>query len=162
MEMDRLPLNLVVGLGLALCSTAPSPAAESARSSPKDTHAYSRPAIPGDKAGPSSHVAKQQVVKAVSSQVDIVKVVDAVVNNTDPNLTNTDTFNDGEISIAVNPLNSKEITMTAFSGSWGVDAPVWHSTDGGHDMEEVVHGAVSARRGGDLRVPVRSDHRLRQ
>ncbi len=32
-----------------------------------------------------------------------VFIVDVVVNNTDPNLTNTDTFNDGETSITVNP-----------------------------------------------------------
>jgi len=59
-------------------------------------------------------------------------VVDAVVNNTDPTLTNTDTFNDGETSIAVNPESPGEIVMTAFSGSWGANAPLWHSTDGGN------------------------------
>jgi hypothetical protein len=63
--------------------------------------------------------------------VNIVKVIDAVVNNTNPNLTNTDTFNDGEVSIAINPLNPNEITMSAFSGSWGANAPLWHSTDNG-------------------------------
>ena len=59
-------------------------------------------------------------------------IVDAVVNNTDPNLTNTDTFNDGETSIAVNPESPGEIVITAFSGSWGANAPLWHSTDGGN------------------------------
>jgi len=54
------------------------------------------------------------------------------VNNTDPNLTNTDTFNDGETSITVNPANPDEIVVTAFSGSWGAHAPLWQSTDGGH------------------------------
>jgi hypothetical protein len=71
------------------------------------------------------------VTPLVTGPVNIVKVIDAVVNNTNPNLTNTDTFNDGEVSIAINPLNPNEITMTAFSGSWGVNSPLWHSTDNG-------------------------------
>jgi hypothetical protein len=64
--------------------------------------------------------------------VPSVFIVDTVVNNTDPNLTNTDTFNDGETSITVNPENHDEIVVTAFSGSWGTHAPLWHSTDGGN------------------------------
>jgi hypothetical protein len=59
-------------------------------------------------------------------------MVDVVVNNTDPNLTNTDTFNDKETSITVNPAHPNEIVVTAFSGSWAADAPLWHSTDGGN------------------------------
>ena len=58
-------------------------------------------------------------------------IVDAVVNNSDPNLTNTDTENDGETSIAVNPANQAEIVITAFSGDWGTNTPLWHSTDAG-------------------------------
>jgi len=53
------------------------------------------------------------------------------VNNTNPTLTNTDIFNDGETSIAVNPANPDEVVITAFSGGWGATAPLWHSTDGG-------------------------------
>jgi hypothetical protein len=60
-----------------------------------------------------------------------VHIVDVVVSNTNPTLTATDTFNDGETSIAINPLNPQEIVITAFSGSWGANAPLWHSTDGG-------------------------------
>jgi hypothetical protein len=71
------------------------------------------------------------VTPLVTGPVNIVKVVDAVVNNTNPNLKNTDTFSDGEVSIAINPLNPNEITMTAFSGGWGTNAPLWHSTDNG-------------------------------
>jgi hypothetical protein len=56
---------------------------------------------------------------------------DVVVSNSDPNLTNTDTFNDGETSIAINSRNRREIVITAFSGSWGATAPIWQSTDGG-------------------------------
>ncbi len=58
--------------------------------------------------------------------------MDVVLNNSDPNLTNTDRFNDGETSITVNPANPDEIVITAFSGSWGTHAPLWESTDGGN------------------------------
>src|SRR5262249_53697978 len=53
-------------------------------------------------------------------------------NNTDPNLKNTDTFNDGETSIAVNPRDPDQIVITAFSGRWGVTAPLWLSSNGGN------------------------------
>src|SRR6516225_7333240 len=135
-DMNRLPLNVIVGLSLATCSAAPS-LAQSAKSSPKDTNTYSRPAISADTAGPGPQTQSQTktpkpaVTPLVTGPVNIVKVVDAVVNNTNPNLKNTDTFNDGEVSIAINPLNPNEITMTAFSGGWGTNAPLWHSIDNG-------------------------------
>lgn len=31
----------------------------------------------------------------------------------------------------MNPLNPNDIVITAFSGGWGENAPLWHSTDGG-------------------------------
>jgi hypothetical protein len=127
--MGKLWICIIVGLCLALQWTTPS-WAQSARSSPKDTTNYSRRVIPADTAGPIS-VVKSLVKPLISSPVNIIKVIDAVVNNTNPNLRNTDTFNDGEVSVAINPINPNEITMTAFSGSWGVNAPVWHSTDSG-------------------------------
>ena len=58
-------------------------------------------------------------------------LADVVVSNTDPNLTNTDTENDGETSIAINPSNPKEITISALSGTWGDNAPIYHTTNGG-------------------------------
>jgi hypothetical protein len=61
-----------------------------------------------------------------------VQIVDVVVNNTNATLALTDTFNDGETSIAVNPENPNDIVITAFSGSWGANAPLWHLLDGGH------------------------------
>ena len=100
-------------------------AKESTRSAPPDTTPYTRPALPEDSA--PRGVRAIPLLPGVSSII-----VDVVVNNTDPNLTNTDTFNDGETSIAVNPANPNEIVITAFSGSWGADAPLWHSTDGGN------------------------------
>src|ERR1051326_5612428 len=96
---------------------------ESTRDAPPDLTSYVRPTVPQE-AGP----------RAIKPFLPIPGgfIVDAVVSNTDPNLTNTDTFNDGETSIAVNPESPGEIVMTAFSGSWGTNAPLWHSTDGGN------------------------------
>jgi hypothetical protein len=96
---------------------------ESTRDAPPDTTPYRRPALSEDYA--------PKGLRPIPL-VPGIFIVDAVVNNTDPNLTNTDTFNDGETSITVNPANSNEIVVTAFSGSWGANAPLWHSTDGGN------------------------------
>jgi uncharacterized repeat protein (TIGR01451 family) len=96
---------------------------ESTRDAPPDLTPYVRSTVP-EEGGP----------RAIKPFLPIPGgfIVDAVVSNTDPNLTNTDTFNDGETSIAVNPESPGEIVMTAFSGSWGTNAPLWHSTDGGN------------------------------
>jgi len=96
---------------------------ESARSAPPDLTPYWRPAIPEDFA--------PKGIRPLTP-VPGLFIVDTVVNNTDPSLTNTDTFNDGETSIAVNTANPDEIVITAFSGSWGANAPLWHSTNGGN------------------------------
>lgn len=60
---------------------------------------------------------------------------DTVVNNTDPNLRNTELFGDGETSVAVNPVDPNEIVVTGFSGCWSncgtTNAPLFHSLDGG-------------------------------
>jgi uncharacterized repeat protein (TIGR01451 family) len=96
---------------------------KSTRDAPPDTWHYVRPAFAED-AAPGGR-------KAIPLLPGVF-IVDAVVSNTDPNLTNTDTFNDGETSIAVNRSNPNEIVMTAFSGSWGTNAPLWHSTDSGN------------------------------
>ena len=86
---------------------------------------YARPIAPGE-------VRPFRAARTLSPLVVTPTfVVDAVVNNTDATLKNTDTFNDGEVSIAVDPLNLNRIVMTAFSGSWGATAPLWLSTDGG-------------------------------
>jgi len=98
-------------------------AKESSRSAPPDTTPYTRRALPEDFAP-----------KGIRALLPLPGgfIVDAVVNNTDPNLTNTDTFNDGETSIAVNRANPNEIVITAFSGNDGANTPLWHSTDGGN------------------------------
>lgn len=94
----------------------------SIRSYPPDLNTYARPATPDDRAAPP---------RAAAGPRATVFVVDTVVNNTDPNLKNTDLFNDGETSIAVNPKDTNQIAITAFSGSWGAAAPIWVSTNGG-------------------------------
>jgi hypothetical protein len=57
---------------------------------------------------------------------------DVVVSNTNTNLRNTDTFPDGEPSLAVNGGNTNQLDIYTFSGSWGGGpAPVWHTSNGG-------------------------------
>jgi hypothetical protein len=124
--MRKLRLISAVGLGLVLCSAAALADDEPARSRPKDTSPYSRAAIPHDTAGPAEEFEEHH-----KSPVRIIRVVDIVVNNTDPNLKNTDTFNDGETSIAINPRDPDDITISAFSGGWGATAPLWRSTNNG-------------------------------
>jgi hypothetical protein len=99
-------------------------AGDQVRSFPPDLKNYARPIAPGE-------VRPFRAARTLSPLVLTPTVVDAVVNNTDTTLKNTDTFNDGEVSIAIDPLNVNRIVMTAFSGSWGATAPLWLSTDGG-------------------------------
>ncbi len=96
---------------------------ESTRDAPPDTTSYKRPAVRADFAPKGT--------KPIPLLPGVF-IVDTVVNNSDPNLTNTDTFNDGETSITVNPANPNEVVVTAFSGGWGANAPLWQSTDGGN------------------------------
>jgi hypothetical protein len=106
---------LLFGAGFAITSAK---AEDDARSSPHDANKYARDMDPED-------------FGYVNDEQPKFFVVDTVVNNSDPNLKNTDTFGDEEVSIAVNPKNSNEIVITAFSGSWGSEAPLWLSTNGG-------------------------------
>jgi hypothetical protein len=86
-------------------------------SNPPDNNNYSRPAIPADR--PIS----------ISSHTAFIR--DTIISNTNANLATTDTSNDGETSIAINPANPNEIVISAFAGSWGANAPIFHSTDAG-------------------------------
>jgi hypothetical protein len=87
------------------------------KSLPKDDTPYARPANDVD-----------QKLKNIHPKVFLS---DVVVSNTDPTLKNSDLFNDGELSIAINPANHDEIVITSFAGGWGTTAPIWHSLDGG-------------------------------
>src|SRR5215475_10183899 len=99
------------------------------KDSPPDTFSYARPMIQEDLA-PGGHPALPQPFLP-SAIFPTPFVRDIVVSNTNPNLALTDGFNDGEPSIAINPNNTNELVISAFSGSWGANAPIWHSTDGG-------------------------------
>lgn len=118
---------------------------ESTRSAPPDLTSYVRRAIPQDYA-PGGKPALSPARVLERPIFPGVYLADAVVNNTDPNLTNTDKFNDTEPSIALNPATCverlplrdprgcREIVLLAFSGGWGGQgsfAPLWLSTDGG-------------------------------
>ena len=100
-------------------------ATDDMRDAPPDLTPYTRSAIPADR----THILVQPSLPLTAPAI---RVIDTVINNTNTNLTNTDTFNDGEPSIAINPANPKEIVITAFSGSWGANAPEWESTDRGN------------------------------
>jgi cysteine-rich repeat protein len=109
------------------------PDTEALRSWPKDTTEYARPLVPSEfsrRHAPGVAPAPAGVVPVFPSAF----IVDTVVANADPNLTTTDTFNDGETSIAVNPEDRDEIVISSFSAGWsgpGTNAIFYHSTDGG-------------------------------
>ena len=96
-------------------NNAKQQAQESTRDAPPDTTPYERPTV------------REDFAPKGTRPIPLLPglfIVDAVVNNTDPNLKNTDTFNDGETSIAVNPRDPDQIVITAFSGRWGTTAPL--------------------------------------
>jgi hypothetical protein len=99
------------------------------KDSPPDLTPYQRPAVKEDYAPKG----RKALPLALSP---FVFVRDVVVSNTDATLTNTDGSNDGEPSIAINPSNTNEIVLEAFSGGWGANAPLWHSLDGGTTWTE--------------------------
>ncbi|MEP6920701.1 MAG: HYR domain-containing protein [bacterium] len=104
------------------------------RDSPPDTTSYTRRALAEDYAPGGRPALPTRIKTALPTAIfPTAFVADVVVNNTNPNLTNTDTANDGEPSIAIDPNNPNEIVISAFSGSWGANAPIWHSTDGGNN-----------------------------
>jgi hypothetical protein len=131
-------LSLVAVVVIVLPPTSRSQEPETTnnkkKSSPPDTTPYARPAIPEDYA-PGGRPALPQL-ELPTAIFPTAFVRDVVVSNTNPNLVNTDTANDGEPSIAVNPNNPNQIVLSAFSGSWGANAPVWQSADGGSTWTE--------------------------
>jgi sRNA-binding regulator protein Hfq len=125
--MGNLCLRVTLGSAITFSCLAVAWSQESGRSWPKDTNQYSRPAIAAD----TAVAARKAPTGGAGSSSNLIRVIDAVVNNTDASLQNADTFNDGETSIAINPFNHREIVISAFSGGWGTNAPIWHSTNGG-------------------------------
>jgi len=135
MSWRRIPFAPVrawkaAGLAVLLLSPASQANAQSDSASfssvPKDRTSYWRQAVPED----FTAAAKLKVPMG-SAPAAVVYVCDVVVSNTDQTLNANDFFGDEEPSIAINPANTNEIVILAFSGSWGGTAPMWHSTNGG-------------------------------
>jgi hypothetical protein len=125
--------TIVVSLLLA-CLTLPLAAAqdteesddanlkEEVRDYPPDLTEHIRPALPQDY-NPGG--------KPALTVVPGISIVDVVVSNTNTNLKNTNTTPNSEPSIAINPNNTNQIVVLAFSGGWGATAPLWYTTNGG-------------------------------
>lgn len=120
---------------------------ESTISFPPDLTPYVRPAIPEDlkpvvvgtptptppPIGIRRDTNRKLQQSALASSLATVPIFirDVVVSNNDATLNTMDMFGDTEPTIAINPLDPNEIVITAFSGGWGANAPLWHSTDRG-------------------------------
>jgi len=137
---SSLPLLALLGL-VALIVTGVPPSGQTQeknvqlkmeKDSPPDSFPYSRRPIPEDFTPGGRPALPTRIAPALPTAIFPTAIVaDVVVNNTNANLINTDTANDGEPSIAIDPNNTNEIVISAFSGSWGANAPIWHSLDGG-------------------------------
>jgi hypothetical protein len=66
-----------------------------------------------------------------TAQVNITRIVDTIISNTNPNLQNTDFNINGETSIAVNPLNPAQVVISAFNSAWNGNAVLFTSTNSG-------------------------------
>jgi hypothetical protein len=73
------------------------------------------------------------------SSYQTIRVVDAIVNNTDPSLNATDMFTDHESSIAINPQNPRELVVLGFSTFFSPmpDFPLFRSTDSGATWSKI-------------------------
>jgi hypothetical protein len=122
--MGTLQLNIVVGIALAICSIGSASAQTNPnKSSPRDRTQITRPAIPGDKAGPSA--------SAPIARAPLAGQTATIIRNVDI------PFAGSETSIAVNPANPNEIVMSAFISSWSPNAAMLHSTDAGQTWNRV-------------------------
>lgn len=118
------PLSINAVLNWIPSSSVQAQAEQMVKDGPPDLTHYTRKAVPDDYGTPG----RPALPKVVIPQ-SVVR--DVVVSNTNPNLTNTDTFGDSEPTIAINPQNTNEIVISAFSGGWPGNTPIWHSLDGG-------------------------------
>jgi hypothetical protein len=132
-------------LAVIAAAALPIAAQESTNSTPPDLTPYFRAKVPQDYA-PQGRPALPLPLPPSVPIFPNVFVVDTVINNSDPNLTNTDHFGDTEPSIAINPVSCiegtavltlhgcQQIVILAFSGAWGgagTFAPLWYTTNGG-------------------------------
>jgi len=125
--------NAVALFTLASLVSYAEAADKSVMSVPHDSNIYTRPAIPED---------LRPLAKALAPIITSTLVVDAVVNNTDPALKNSDTVGfRGEVSIGIvksrhehhehDGRRGPTIVLTDFEEPWGTTAPLWRSPDGG-------------------------------
>lgn len=110
-----LIMSSVIGPELAVTSAA-GQSGPAVSDQPPDTGRYNRKLIPQD-----------NIALPLAPRI---RARDVVVSNTDPTLIN-EMVSDTEPSIAIDPTIPDQIVITAFSGSWGVNAPLWYSGDGG-------------------------------
>lgn len=113
---------LLGGLGILLGAGAQE-AKDQVSDYPPDLTETARPTLPQD-LYPGGEPALGRLPGSIS-------IYDVVVSNTNSTLKNTNTTANGEPSIAINPANTNEISILAFSGSWGSTAPIWYSSNGG-------------------------------
>ena len=99
------------------------------RDAPPDTTSYQRARIPEDMRPMGK--SPQPMILTPSLFVRDVIVSNTASPSPTTGLAGTDTFGDSEPSIAVNPSNSNQISITAFSGNWGANTPIFNTTDGG-------------------------------
>ena len=93
------------------------------RDYPPDLTETARPAVPEDY--------RPGGEPALGALPATISIYDVVISNTNPNLQNTNTTSNSEPSIAIDPANTNDISILAFSGGWGAKAPIWYSSNGG-------------------------------
>ena len=133
---------------------------------PPDSNAYTRKAIAEDKR-PAGNLAIKALQFGTPTFPDVF-IRDTVVSNVNPSLTDTDTFRDGEPSIAINRANTNEIVITAFSGfNWtnpGTNpsrrCPALAECRWRQHVEQRSDHPLTDRCVREV-LPMRSDHRLR-
>jgi hypothetical protein len=128
----RLAQTAVAFVVMASLVSYAKAADKSGKSTPRDTHTYSRPATPEDfrpLAAPKT--------PAAAAFIASMLVVDPIVNNVDPTLKNDSSAGfRGEISVAAaqsgpDSIVGNKIVLTDFEEEWGTTAPLWLSTNGG-------------------------------
>jgi hypothetical protein len=107
----------VIGALLGMASLAASAQTAERPGDRPDLTPYQRPLVAGE-------LLRSRILAPPAGGT----LVDLVVS---AGLGASDTFGDQETSIAIDPMNPNHISISAFSGGWGSNAPLWNSTNGG-------------------------------
>jgi len=121
MSVPTRSLGFALVALLAAATLAPAFAAERPGDGPPDLTPYNRPLVAAERR-------RVLTPPAGGALVDLVVSAFGAASG--------DTAGDGEPSIAIDPNNPNNITISAFSGGWGANAPLWNSTDGGATWTE--------------------------